>query len=267
MIERKNGEANILPFKKKASEAFVFNDVVTTDASGFLTKATATTPRLKLLGLIQRTVASTDLDYAQNTLVEVDVFSDKDDVYVATVDTGTLVQAMVNSVYDLADENGINVSVSSQKAVRITKVISTTKAEVKFNRGGGAPRIESIQQTVGVASFTDGGSTVGTYDLLAVVPAGAVVVQSFITDVVGFAGDTSAVLTIGDGTDVDRYNTGTPDVFTTASDISAGVPSGTAYHSAVKTPKLTITSATDFTLVKTNGAGLVTVTIFYYVAR
>ncbi len=267
MIERKNGEANILPFKKKASTAFAFNDVVTTDANGYLVLATSSTPRAKLLGLIQRTVASTDADYASNTMVEVDVFCDDDDVYVATVDTGTLVQSMVNSLFDLNDENGINVNNNQQKAVRVTKVISTTKAEIKFNKNGGVGRLEVLQQTVAVTSFTDGGSTAGTLSMNATIPKGAVVTQTLLTDVTGFAGDTSAVITVGDGSDVDRYNTGTPDVFSTATDVSAGAPSGTAYHSADKTPVITITSATDFTAVKTNALGQVTVTIFYYVAR
>jgi hypothetical protein len=43
-------------------------------------------------------------------------------------------------------------------------------------------------------------------------PIGATVISSLVTAVVAFVGDTSAALTIGDGTDVDRYNTGTPPV-------------------------------------------------------
>ena len=113
------------------------------------------------------------------------------------------------------------------------------------------------------ADFTDGGSTSGTYEYTTDIPKGAVVTRTLITDVTGFAGDTSAVITIGDGTDEDRYNTGTPDVFTTATDIDAGVVSGTAYHAAAATPTLTVTSGSDFGAVT---AGSVTVTIFYYEA-
>lgn len=267
MIERKTGEANILPFKKKASTAFDFNDVVTTDSNGYLVLATSSTPRAKLLGLIQRTVASTDADYAQNTMVEVDVFCCDEDEYEATVDTGTLTQAMVNSLFDLNDEDGINVNNNQQKAVKVIRYISATKARVKFNKFGGVGRMECLQQTISVSSFTDGGGASGTLALNSTIPKGAVVTQTLITDVTGFAGDTSAVVTIGDGTDADRYNTGTPDVFSTATDVSAGVPSGTAYHSADKTPTVTVTSNADFTAVKSNGSGQMTVTIFYYVAR
>lgn len=126
----------------------------------------------------------------------------------------------------------------------------------------GGARIASVQQTVTFSEFTDGGAAVGTLELDTDIPLGAVVTQTLIDDVTGFAGDTSAVITIGDGTDVDRYNTGTPDVFTTAAAISAGAASGTAFHSAAKTPTLTITTATDWGLVT---AGALTVTIFYYV--
>jgi hypothetical protein len=123
------------------------------------------------------------------------------------------------------------------------------------------PKIAFIQETVAFGDFTDGGGAAGTIDLSTDIPLGAVVTQSFIDDVTGFAGDTSAVVTIGDGTDVDRYNTGTPDVFTTATAISAGAVSGTAFHSAAKTPTITVTSAADWGSVT---AGQMTITIAYY---
>ena len=81
------------------------------------------------------------------------------------------------------------------------------------------------------------------------------------TKVTGFAGDTSAVMTIGDGTDVDRYNTSTVNVFATATGgIASGVPSGALYHAAAKTPVITITSATDWGAVN---AGEVTIEMYY----
>jgi len=126
------------------------------------------------------------------------------------------------------------------------------------------PKMMSYRQSVSVADFTDGGAAAGTLDLSITIPEGAVYAYTLINNVTGFAGDTSAVITVGDGTDVDRYNTGTPNVFATANALSAGAPSGTVYHSGAKTPKLTITSATDFTLVKTNAAGRLDVSLFWY---
>lgn len=122
--------------------------------------------------------------------------------------------------------------------------------------------VAKITETVAYDDFTDGGAAVGTYDLTAgTIPAGATFLYAAVTAVTGFAGDTSAVMTIGDGTDVDRYNTSTINVFATAANgISAGDPSGTRYHTAAATVTLTVTTASDFTSVS---AGSVTVELYY----
>jgi len=126
---------------------------------------------------------------------------------------------------------------------------------------GGAGLVK-LSETVLYSAFTDGGAAVGTYDLTSgAVPIGATFLYAAVTAVVGFAGDTSAVLTIGDGTDADRYNTGTPSVFATAANgVSVGAPSGVLYHDAAKTIKLTVTTAADFTSVS---AGSITIEYFY----
>jgi hypothetical protein len=124
--------------------------------------------------------------------------------------------------------------------------------------------IENITETIPVASFTDGGATVGTYVMTQAIPSGALILAARIGPVVGFAGDTTAALTIGDGSDVDRYNTGTPTIFTTAAvGVDAGVPSGLKLLTASNRPTLTVTSSADFTSVVSNGAGVVTITIYY----
>lgn len=121
--------------------------------------------------------------------------------------------------------------------------------------------LQCITERVTRAMFTDGGSTAGTYVLKTQVPVGAKVKDTILAEVVGFTGDTSAVLTVGDGSDVDRYNTGTPSVFTTANAIDMGAISGTAIHTAAASVTLTVTSAADFTNV---AAGAFTIKIFFY---
>ena len=123
--------------------------------------------------------------------------------------------------------------------------------------------LQCVAERVTVAQFTDGGSTSGTYVLKTQIPIGAKVKDTILEEVVGFAGNVSATLTIGDGSDVDRYNTGTPSVFTTAAAIDMGAISGTAIHTTVATVTLTITASTDFTLLKTDNSGALTVKIFY----
>lgn len=120
--------------------------------------------------------------------------------------------------------------------------------------------LHCVQQRVSYADFTDGGSTSGTLALTEKIPAGAWVQQTILLDVTGFTGDTSATIQVGDGTDVDRYSTSTPSVFTTAVAIDVGVPSGTKVHTAEKTVTITITSGSDFTSVV---AGAFTIRIYY----
>jgi hypothetical protein len=118
-----------------------------------------------------------------------------------------------------------------------------------------------VRETFSFGDMTDGGGTSGTMDLTDTIPDGAVVIQSLCHTLTGFTGDTSAVITIGDGSTADRYNTGTPSVFTTnASGVALGAVSGTAWHDAAATVTVTITSATDFTDVD---AGTITVAILY----
>jgi len=119
-----------------------------------------------------------------------------------------------------------------------------------------------VTETAAFGDFTDNEDTTGTFEFSTDIPIGATFIGAAITAVVGFAGDTTAVITIGDGTDVDRYNAGTPNVFATAANgVAAGVPSGVLYHAAAKTPTLIVTVATDFTAVS---AGSVTIELFYW---
>lgn len=155
-----------------------------------------------------------------------------------------------NGIYDLDNMN---------EASRLAGGLGTI---VNGLEGGTTGNLREINQTVLFSEFTDGGAAVGTFTLTdGTIPAKATVLASAVTAVVGFTGDTSAVLTIGDGTDVDRYNTGTINVFATAADgIATGAVSGVAYHAAGKSVVLTVTSATDFGAVE---AGSVTVRITY----
>lgn len=123
------------------------------------------------------------------------------------------------------------------------------------------PKVEVLTETEIFSDFTDGGTTVGTMILTGVVPAGAVLLGSKVIVGAGFAGDTSAAMTIGDGSTVDRYNTGTIDVFSTAATgVESGVPSGDKLITVANSPTLTITTNADFTSVS---AGSVTVSIYY----
>jgi hypothetical protein len=120
--------------------------------------------------------------------------------------------------------------------------------------------VHTVQKYFTYASLTANGAS-GTLVLAETIPVGAKVIDSVLLNVTGFTGDTSAVIIVGDGTDTDRYNTGTPSVFTTATAIDLGAASGTAIHTTAKSVTVTITSATAYSAVT---AGAATLRIRYY---
>lgn len=124
------------------------------------------------------------------------------------------------------------------------------------------PRVDKVAQSgILFSAFTDGGAAAGTFTMAGVVPFGAYLLGSKVLCVAGFAGDTSAALIIGDGSDTDRFNTGTPSVFATAATgVQMGIPSGNKFIATAVSPILTVTSAADFTAVS---AGNLTVEIYY----
>ena len=143
-------------------------------------------------------------------------------------------------------------------AISTAKIADDAITTAKISGG----KIIALKESFVLADFADV-TTTGTAEFATDLPIGAVVTQTLITGVEGFVGDTSATVTIGDGSDPDRYNTGTPSVFTTVANLSAGAVSGTAFQTAAKTPTIIVTTNADFTSVT---AGAMTVTIFYYIA-
>lgn len=124
------------------------------------------------------------------------------------------------------------------------------------------PYLGVLTNTVLKSAFTDGGATVGTFVMAGVVPAGAILLGSKVLVNVGFSGDTSAALIIGDGSDTDRYNTSTIDIFTTAATgVQSGIPSGNRLITTANSPTLTVTSTADFTNV--SALGSITVSLYY----
>ena len=121
--------------------------------------------------------------------------------------------------------------------------------------------VEKIAETFSFGDMTQVTTTL-TLALTASIPIGATVLRCVLSaPVVGFAGDTSATIQIGDGTDDDRYMTGTPDVFSDiAGGLDLGVVNGVAYHAVAKTPTVIVTTNADASNVT---AGTLTVEIYY----
>ena len=132
-------------------------------------------------------------------------------------------------------------------------------ADLRTEMGEAGISIDSISQTIAYDDMTDS-TTTGTLTMTDSIPAGAIILGSKLLVSAGFAGDTSAVLTVGDG-DVDRCMTGTPDVFTTAATgIQTGVPSGLKLVVAAFAPICIVTTASDYTSVS---AGSFNISIYF----
>jgi len=140
----------------------------------------------------------------------------------------------------------------------------TVRNYVKVKNDGAdndwSPGVVTLRQTVAYTDFTDGEAAVGTLDLDETIPVGAYVLACTVTGVTGFAGDTSCTLTVGDGSDVDRFNTGTPSIFATAGAIDMGPLSGNEHVTTAVTVTLTATSGSDWGAVT---AGAATISLFY----
>lgn len=123
----------------------------------------------------------------------------------------------------------------------------------------------TFSQRVTYDDLTDGGGATGTEVLNVTIPAGAYYITTLVTDVDDWVGSTTVTWTLGDGTDADRYNTGTPSFAADADYLSAGVPSGTLLHSAaIATVTLTVTDDSDYGDIS---AGAATFTGFYRGAK
>ena len=94
--------------------------------------------------------------------------------------------------------------------------------------------------------FTDNEDATGTYTCKITLPVGFFIERCWLTNVTGFAGDSTATITVGDGSDVDRLNTGTPSVFTAADAIDLGAPSGTQLVATAFKPVIIITEDSDW---------------------
>ncbi len=111
------------------------------------------------------------------------------------------------------------------------------------------------------AAFTDGGGAAGTIDVGFDIPAGSLVIgfRAVLSEV--FAGDVSAAMEFGDGSDADAYCSATdPDVFTATGTQYQTPPALVMESTAVTAPTLTITVDADWGSVT---SGKVQITLYY----
>jgi len=128
MIKRKNGEHNIQYFKKKVSTAFINGALTNIDSNGFLIPATATS--VNHVGVILKTVAATDADYASATYVPVDVCRTTD-LFIADVSAGSVAQTAVGAYYDLnSTGDKVDLSATTVKQVFVQDILAASSQVV-----------------------------------------------------------------------------------------------------------------------------------------
>ena len=128
------GPAKTEGFPKVASTAIALASALAFDIEGRVAQARAVSTRIA--GISGRKIASTDDDYASNTLIPL-IIPSSDDVFEATV-SGTAVQAHVGQAFDLTQTNGgtaqaVDLAAQSYKVVTVVKFINSSTVQVKFN--------------------------------------------------------------------------------------------------------------------------------------
>lgn len=131
MMRRQSGRYNVQYFKKAASTAFTNGGLVNFNGTGEIIPADATAG--DLLGIILRDVTSGDSDYADESMVPVDVIDGQTRVE-ADVPNDDLAAADVGNTCDLeSDGAGIDPDASSKDQVTIVGMISSGRAVILVN--------------------------------------------------------------------------------------------------------------------------------------
>lgn len=133
--KRFQGLTKVMFLPVTTSTAFTINTLVTW-TTGLIASASSTTTAVLLAGVIRKTIASTDGDYATSRLVPVEVPIQKFVVWKQDF-TASLVAGDLGAECDLTDSGNANRGASSIKVVIPTSVISTTQG-LAFIKFGGA---------------------------------------------------------------------------------------------------------------------------------
>lgn len=119
-------------FRKKASTAFSANSLVTRDSNAE-DIIPAVSGSAAILGIVLRTVASTDADYASNTRIPVLVPVDAGAEIVGDV-TGAFAVTNEGDEIDLSDAVTANAAASTTDILTVLKYISATKGVFALNK-------------------------------------------------------------------------------------------------------------------------------------
>lgn len=132
-FKRARGKTKTMWLPVTASTAIAAGALVAW-SSGKLIAATSSSNPYSIAGVLKKTIASTDSDYASARLVAVEVPVEMNVEWEADVTSG-LVAADIGLYQDLTDASTVNRAASSKDVVQCTTVLSTTKGEFILNIG------------------------------------------------------------------------------------------------------------------------------------
>ena len=124
---------------------------------------------------------------------------------------------------------------------------------------------ECISQTLNAADFTDATATTGTLAFTEKLPIGAMVLGWKAVVTGAFTGDSSCEISVGISTDADKYSADTTEnafAAGTFGSLALAADSVTGLGAEL-TPFVTITSATNMTLVIADATGEMVITLYY----
>ena len=124
----RRGKVKTVYLPVTTSTAFT-KDTLVSFSAGLLTAATSATTAVNTIGVIRKTIASTDTDYATARTVPVDVPVERCTEWEADVTSG-LVAADIMKEVDLTDAANVNRAASAIQNIRVKEVLSTTKGVV-----------------------------------------------------------------------------------------------------------------------------------------
>lgn len=116
---------------KAASTAYAVNSLVSYNAAGEVIPATSASTTIT--GIIKRVVSASDADYASETPVAIDLNFSSDSEFEIDAN-GTVTQAMVGTLKDLADASTLDIAAYTIGHFKVVGLGSTTtKARVRPN--------------------------------------------------------------------------------------------------------------------------------------
>ena len=117
-------------YKKTASTALT-NGCLLAFTTGYAIAATSSTTNI--IGILQKTVAATDSDYASNSFIPVLVPRNGLDSLMLGDVTGTAVATDAGSFFDLSDSLTVNRAATSVKIIFFAKFLSATRGIFALN--------------------------------------------------------------------------------------------------------------------------------------